>query len=216
MKQCPRPRWLTPCLLFLVALAAPLFLEPIAAQEESGQEKAERKTGQAEPQQESPPRRRLGPNDGETSLELGEQVIRITWLKLETDSRDYPALEELDAGETFAFSGGRAVKLLTDLDLDFGGVRIRKGNASPDYPGVYSLWLRRTDSGWSLVFNSDADIWGTQRLADRDVAEVSLAHQTVAESQDKLDVELIETDDSAGRLRIAWGSHEWTTPFQTH
>jgi hypothetical protein len=211
MKHSHRSR-LSPTLLVLATLVTPLLTgESLAAQTASSQEEVKR---QAE-KKEAPPRRRLRPTDGETSLGSGEQEIRISWEKLEVDSRDYPALEQLQAGETFAYSDGRAIKILTGLDLHFGDVEIRRGNASPDYPGVYSLWLRRTGSGWSLVFNSDADIWGTQRIPENDVAEVPLDYQRASDEAATLTLELTEAGDSEGRLRIAWGTHEWTASFLT-
>lgn len=212
MKHSPRPRWLVLTLLVLSTMATWLLAtDPMTAQAASSQEKAQEK----EEKKEAPPPRRLRPTDGESLLMRGDDEVRLSWEKLKVDSRDYLALEKLQAGETFAYSGGRTVKLLTDVDLDFGGVAIRRGNASPDYPGVYSLWLRKTDAGWSLVFNSDADIWGTQRIPDNDVAEVPLEHERAEEEAAMLTLELMEAGDSTGRLHIAWGAHEWTTSFQT-
>jgi hypothetical protein len=146
-------------------------------------------------------------------LELGGNQLRISYPDLATDSGDYRAFEVLEPGQVAAWTSARAVKLLTHASLSFGRVVVPYGNASPDYPGVYSLWLKRTAGGWSLVFNGDADIWGSQRKADADVVEVPLEHSTADESTEKLTIEFLEVEPGAV-LRIAWGDHQFLAAFE--
>ena len=148
-----------------------------------------------------------------TELELDGKQIRISYPDLLTDSDDYRAFESLEAGEVAAWNSARAVKLLTHASLSFDGVLVPYGNASPDYPGVYSLWPKRTVDGWSLVFNGDADIWGSQRDAGADAVEVPLEHSRADEPTEKLTVEFLEVAPGAV-LRIAWGDHQFLTAFE--
>lgn len=145
-------------------------------------------------------------------LELNGKQLRISYPDLLTDSDDYRAFESLTAGEVAAWNSGRAIKLLTHASLSFDGIIVPYGNASPDYPGVYSLWTRRTADGWSLVFNGEADIWGSQRNPAADAAEVPLEHSSADEPAEKLTIEFLEIEPGAV-LRIAWGGHQFLAAF---
>ena len=146
-------------------------------------------------------------------LELAGKQLRISYPDLLTDSDDYRALESLTAGDVAAWNSGRAVKLLTHVSLSFDGIVVPYGNASPDYPGVYSLWPKRTADGWSLVFNGEADIWGSQRNPAADAVEVPLEHSSTDEPAEKLTIEFLEVEPGAV-LRIAWGDHQFLAAFE--
>lgn len=146
-------------------------------------------------------------------IELAGKQLRISYPDLLTDSDDYRAFESLGTGEVSGWNSGRAVKLLAHASLSFDGVVVPYGNASPDYPGVYSLWPKRTADGWSLVFNGDADIWGSQRNPAADAVEVAVEHSTADEPTEKLTIEFLEVEPGAV-LRIAWGDHQFLAAFE--
>lgn len=146
-------------------------------------------------------------------LEFGGKQLRISYPDLMTGSADYRAFETLAPGEVAAWTSGRAVKLLTHASLSFDGIVVPYGNVSPDYPGVYSLWLKRTADGWSLAFNSEADIWGSQRDPAADAVEVPLEHSRPDDPADKLTIEFVEVHPGAV-LRIAWGDHQFLAKFE--
>lgn len=212
-----------PCSLASLAFLAALFLAavPIAAQEQSPSSRSESAPATAQAadsdaeasaaaRRERFRRLRYG-NLAET--ELAGRQLRISWPDLLTDSDDYRAFESLGIGEVAAWNSGRAVKLLTHASLSFDGVVVPYGNASPDYPGVYSLWPKRTADGWSLVFNGEADIWGSQRDATADAVETPLEHSTADEPTEKLTIEFLEIAPGAV-LRIAWGDHQFLAAFE--
>jgi hypothetical protein len=149
----------------------------------------------------------------EIESEVGGHAIKVRFAPLDTDSKDYKNFTALKPGQVFLYVGGRAVKLFTDSDLVFGDTVIKTENAAKNYPGVYSLWLKRTESGWDLVFNQDSDIWGSQYLASADVAEIPLKTATLDEPQKEFAVEIL-AKDSGGTLRFTWGDTEWTAPFR--
>ena len=137
----------------------------------------------------------------------------VSYADLATDSDDYRAFEALEAGEVSAWQSAKAIKLMAHVSLSFGDVAVPYGNHSPNYPGVYSLWPKRTADGWSLVFNSEGDIWGTQRDPAADVAEVPLEHSRADEPTEKLTVEFLEVEPGAV-LRIAWGDHQFLAALE--
>jgi hypothetical protein len=93
---------------------------------------------------------------------------------------------------------------------------LKQGNAHETYPGVYSLWLKKTADGWHMVANEHADIWGTQHEPEVDYAEIPLTYAKADESKDVFEVELVEDEENnGGTLNIAWGEHQWTAKFTT-
>lgn len=145
-------------------------------------------------------------------VRFGEDRIRINFHPLPVSSEDHERLADVPSGEVFEFVGGRATKLFTDLDLMFGDTIVKTENISPNYPGVYSMWLKKTDDGWSLVFNEEADIWGTMHNPEADVAEVPLRLESAPEAANTFKVDL-EQSGSGGSIQIIWGDEMWVTDF---
>lgn len=148
----------------------------------------------------------------EAQIRFGDKKVRITFGNLSVSGEDFPKLADVAEGEVFRFVGSRATKLFTDADLMFGDTLIKTANISPDYPGVYSLWLKRTTQGWTLVVNDQPDIWGTQHDPAHDVAEIPLAATESASAQEEFIV-TIDSQATGGVVRLAWGNTEWSTPF---
>ena len=151
--------------------------------------------------------------DASTELVVAEQKISIRYAPLEAGSSDYDHLLALATGEVSRFEGGRAIKLLSDVSLRFGDTVVPRGNIAADYGGVYSLWLKKSDGGWEIVFNRDADIWGTQRLQEADVVSVAVDFGVVETETEELTIELVEAPGGE-LLRMAWGANEWMAPFE--
>lgn len=150
------------------------------------------------------------PNPTDTRLNLSGKWLRITFSDLESSSEDYKRLMDAKDGDVFLFVGGRATKLFTDANITLGDTVVKTENVAKDYPGVYSLWLKRVGDGWHLVFNEEPDIWGTQHNPEADVAEIPLTLSTLEESQDAFLIKLEKQDETSAVLRVAWGTQEWT------
>ncbi|MDX1384009.1 MAG: DUF2911 domain-containing protein, partial [Thermoanaerobaculia bacterium] len=107
----------------------------------------------------------------------------------------------------------RTMKLLTDADLVFGDTRVKAFNLAPNYPGCYGVWMKRVEDGWHLVFNTQADNWGTQYEPETDAAEVPLQVAELETPVERLQVELTGADGS-GKIRILWGNTAWSAAFR--
>lgn len=157
-------------------------------------------------------RRRRTPS--ETKIDLGnEQAIRVTAFEWPVDGPDYPRLAELAPGDVAMITASAPPKLWTHVDLMFGDLAVKAGNVAENYPGVYGLWLRKTDDGWNLIFNNKPDVWGTMYDPKADAGEVPLEYAVADSKIDAFSVELKETGEGAGLLEMAWGEHKWSTPF---
>ncbi len=150
---------------------------------------------------------------GRATLDFQGNNLKVTYGPLRTSEEDYRRLGEVKDGEVFEYVYSRVTKLFTDADLLFGDALIQTGNAGPNYPGVYSLWLKRVGDSWRLVFNEEADVWGTQHDPSKDVAEIPLTLSRLAEEEKRLLIELDQQGD-IGVLRLAWGPNEWIANFK--
>lgn len=155
------------------------------------------------------------PSPTETRLYIDGKRVKITFGNMPTDGPDYPELSKVKDGEVYLFTRNRATKLFTDLDLIFGDVVVKTENVAKDYPGVYSLWLKKVGDGWHLVFNNQADIWGTRHMPEHDAVEIPLTMSKADEEQDEFLVEL-NKNENGGKLKLAWGDTEWSAEFRTN
>lgn len=156
-------------------------------------------------------RGRFGSSD-EAKLTLAENEIRVRFDRTKSSDEAYLQVSEPKEGQVVTFLRARPSKLWTDVDLHFGDTVIETENVAEDYPGVYSLWLKKTADGWHLVFNELADVWGTQHDPSHDVAEVPLTVAAADEASEELTVEL-EQSEGGGVLKILWGETAWEAPF---
>jgi len=154
------------------------------------------------------------PDPTEARINIDGKKILIGFADLSMETSDWELFQKLGDGEVFKFTLSRATKMYTDMDMTFGDIVVRTGNVADDYPGVYSLWLKKTGDGWSLVFNDQPDIWGTRYDAKFDAAEVALTFAEVkGDPQEKFVMEFDQDGDDAATLTLRWGNQEWSAPF---
>lgn len=154
-------------------------------------------------------RRRAAPTP---TLDLGNgKQVRLAF---DPEDATAPAadLEKLGDGDVLQLVESRVIKLLTDKTLRFGDVEIAQGNMAPNYPGVYGLWVQRKGDGWNLVFNNQADVWGTMHDPAHDIASVPLVHETADTPSEKLDVQVAGVSTS-GQITIQVGAHRFLASF---
>lgn len=139
--------------------------------------------------------------------------VQVSIGNVPTDGPDFAELGSVASGSVARYTVSSAMKMMTETDLAFGDLTVEKENVAENYPGVYSLWLKKVDDGWHLVFNEKPDIWGTQHDSQADVGEVALNHETGAEPTEKLQC-TIDKEGEVGTLKIAWGPNVWTAEFK--
>jgi hypothetical protein len=158
---------------------------------------------------------RLGTrNETVVATPTGETIQVLFHKELGTDHRDFAALESTADGEIVELSGGAALRLRSEVSLRFGDTLIPTDNLAPNFPGSYALWLKAVDDGWRLVFNHEADSWGTQHDPAFDAAEIDLTHDYVGTTTERpLQVYLVPRRPGEVSLVIHWGQHTWTAAF---
>ena len=151
----------------------------------------------------------------ESAVELpGDARLAVLfWQEQSVDLEDFAGVETLADGEVLRLTRAAVIRLRNETPLRFGDVTLPTGNLAPGFAGSYGLWLKRRGDGWRLVFNHEADSWGTQHDPAFDAAEIDLAY-----SQDGLDTRplgaaLVPATADAGRLVVHWGAHEWAADY---
>ncbi len=176
----------------------------------SAQEKTDSKAKQTEAERIAAARKRFGPT--KVTAKAGDHEIFLLTSVLKAEGVDYEAVDKLKDGQILQLTLSQSIKLSTEVSLKFGGVVAVKENYAPNYPGVYSLWIKKVGDGWKLVINNKPDLWGTMHRPSEDIGETDLTYDTLSEPTEKLTFELT-SDGTKGSLSILFGKHKWTTPF---
>ena len=154
--------------------------------------------------------------DNESRIARGALLVRLRFVSPAAEGPDFAQIASAKPGDVVRFVDDMAIKLTTDLPLVFGTLAVPIENVAAGYPGVYSLWLKRTERGWSLVFNHKPDVWGTQHRPDADLGEVAPELSPAEAPSKRLRASIEETDAAQGEavLRLTWGPHTWSVPFR--
>ena len=151
----------------------------------------------------------------ESAVELpGDARLAVLyWQEQSADLADYAAIESLADGELLRLTRAAVIRLRNETPLRFGGTAIPTGNLAPGFAGSWGLWLKRSGEGWRLVFNHEADSWGTQHDPAFDAAEIDLTYSRNGPAGRPLGAALVPAAADRGRLVVHWGVHEWTAGY---
>ncbi len=99
-----------------------------------------------------------------------------------------------------------ATKITLSQPLYFAGKELPAGE--------YSIFTLPTQHGWTLIFNKQANIWGTEHNADYDLLKVPM---TTIASPDTTEVMTIEVNarGNGGVITVAWDKLKASVKFST-
>jgi hypothetical protein len=137
---------------------------------------------------------------------VGGAQVSVKYGAPELKGRDM--LGMLADGQVWRLGMNEATVFETDQDLTFGDTVLKAGK--------YSIWAKKVSAQeWQLIFNSEADIWGTQRKPGNDVAEVLAEATELAESVERLLIEVVPTAGQGGEIVVKWATLQIKVPFST-
>ncbi|MBI3735367.1 DUF2911 domain-containing protein [Candidatus Sumerlaeota bacterium] len=145
---------------------------------------------------------------GLSKMTAGGKNLYVEYGRPSTSGPGYKGMSTVKEGFIWRLGNNEATNLKTDVDLKIGDKTVKAGR--------YSLWAKKTAAGWNLIFNTEADVWGTKHVASADVAEVPLTAGKTAAPVELLTLE-VKGDGSApgaGVFKLQWGGDEGTTKFQ--
>jgi hypothetical protein len=97
-----------------------------------------------------------------------------------------------------------ATKLTLSQPIYFNGKELPAGE--------YSIFTLPSKNGWTIMFNKQPNIWGTEYKAANDVLRVPMSVEVLQERAELLTIELVQTD-KGGRIEISWEKLKASVPF---
>ncbi|MGH7584256.1 MAG: DUF2911 domain-containing protein [Gemmatimonadales bacterium] len=95
-----------------------------------------------------------------------------------------------------------ATQLATTLPITLAGIALAAGR--------YTLWIRLTRQGPTLIINRQTGQWGTDYDSTADVARAPLAAAGVSKPVERFTCRIVPTGRSTGLLVIEWDRFRWT------
>ncbi|HSI76975.1 MAG TPA: DUF2911 domain-containing protein [Lunatimonas sp.] len=80
--------------------------------------------------------------------------------------------------------------------------------------GTYSIFTLPKEEGWTLIFNKEVGIWGTDYNAEHDVLRVPMKVENIEESVELMTIE-IKPFDKGGVFQIIWDKKKASVHFDT-
>ncbi len=80
--------------------------------------------------------------------------------------------------------------------------------------GEYSIFTLPSKSGWTIMFNKESAIWGTEYKAENDVLRVPMSTAVLPGSVEWLTITIVPTD-KGGRIEVSWEKLKASVAFIT-
>ena len=80
--------------------------------------------------------------------------------------------------------------------------------------GEYSIFTLPSKNGWTIMFNKESNIWGTEYKAENDVLRVPMSTAALPENVELLTIAVVPTD-KGGRIEVSWEKLSASVAFTT-
>ena len=136
---------------------------------------------------------------------LGETAIKIRYSRPSVRGR--VIFGEVVPYDRFWRTGADAATRLTlSRPIYFNGKELPAG--------AYSIFTIPSKNGWTIIFNKQSDIWGTEYKAENDVLRVPMSVETLQETVELLTIGVAPVD-KGGRIEVSWENLKASVPFST-
>jgi hypothetical protein len=98
-----------------------------------------------------------------------------------------------------------ATKLVTDHILVFGDKELPAGS--------YSVWTLPSEKGWTMMFNSQANVWGTEYNPAFDVLQVPMKSEQLPELVEELTIQ-VKPAPQGGVFNVIWEKTKASVSFK--
>jgi hypothetical protein len=136
---------------------------------------------------------------------IGETAIKIRYSRPSVRGR--VIFGEVVPYDRFWRTGAdAATKLTLNKPVYFNGRELPAGE--------YSIFTMPSKNGWTIMFNKQANIWGTEYKAENDVLRVQMSVETLPETVELLTINVVPAD-KGGRIEVNWENLKASVPFST-
>lgn len=134
------------------------------------------------------------------------KMVTIDYGQPHVRGREVPT-ELSKEGTVWRTGANTSTTLKTETDLVIGGVAVPAG--------IYSLYTIREGGRTLLIINNNTGQWGTEYVADKDLARIPLRVRNTVESLESLQIAMVPTDNQSARgtLTIQWGKLHLSTDW---
>ena len=143
-------------------------------------------------------------NRGTAEITLGATQVSINYGRPELQGRDM--LSQVQYGQIWRLGMNDATTFETDSDLTLGDTVLQAGR--------YSIWAKKVSpEDWTLIFNSEPDVWGLDHNPASDIAEIGLETSDLAETVEQFTIELHPIDDGNAEVLMKWATLQLRAVF---
>jgi hypothetical protein len=136
---------------------------------------------------------------------IGETAIKIRYSRPSVRGRII--FGEVVPYDRFWRTGAdAATKLTLNKPVYFNGQELPAGE--------YSIFTLPSKNGWTIMFNKQANIWGTEYKAENDVLRVQMSVEALPETVELLTINVVQAD-KGGRIEVSWDNLKASVPFNT-
>ena len=133
---------------------------------------------------------------GSAEITVNDTTLRIEYGRPALNNRE--VLPMADVGTGWRLGADQATEIETSGDLLVAGKTLKAGR--------YSLWAKKTGAtDWVLAFHPKTEVWGAPALRDGFVAELPLALEEAAESEELVTIDLHSHETGRAEIHIKWG-----------
>jgi hypothetical protein len=129
-----------------------------------------------------------------TAATIGDGLVKIRYSRPSARGRQIFG-GVVPYGRFWRTGADAATKLTTSRPLYFAGKELPAGQ--------YSLWTLPAKDGWTLMINSQADIWGTEYHADKDVLRVPMTVGQLDHNVEMLTIQVVP-GAGGGTIEVSW------------
>ncbi|MDA8595816.1 DUF2911 domain-containing protein [Flavobacteriaceae bacterium] len=123
-------------------------------------------------------------------------VVKVVYGRPQLKGRDLETLAP--EGKVWRTGANEATEITFYKDVNFGGQDVKAG--------TYSVFSIPSSNQWTLILNSDLNVWGAYSYnADHDVARVQAKVETASENIEALSV-AFTGEESDMVMHVAWGT----------
>lgn len=108
-------------------------------------------------------------------------------------------------GRFWRTGANAATRLVTDRTLIFGDKELPAG--------IYSIWTVPSEKGWTMMFNSQANVWGTEYNPASDVLHVPMQSEQLPELVEELTIQ-VKPIREGGTLNVLWEKTKASVSFK--
>ncbi len=142
---------------------------------------------------------------GEAGASFNGKAVTVDYGRPSLNGRDM--LGMATPGMVWRLGSEAATTLTSEGSLMFGQKMVPAGQ--------YTLFARKTDSGWDLLVNRQTGQWGTDHDPEQDILSVPLKMETRDNSEELFTITLT-ADGMNGQLTMQWGATALVADLMVH